>query len=126
MALLAPPDIVYIARVHTGHVLSIAGGVGSRLPAHATATGRVLLAGLTPPELDEFLDRWPLQRYTPNTTTDPDRLRAAVETVRQQGWALVDQEFELGLRGIAAPITGADGQTFAGLSVSSTAARLDL
>ena len=126
MALLAPPDIVYIARVHTGHVLSIAGGIGSRLPAHATATGRVLLAGLTPSELGEFLDRWPLHRYTPHTTTDRERVRTAVETVRRQGWALVDQELELGLRGIAAPITGADGETFAGLSVSSTAARLDL
>jgi IclR family pca regulon transcriptional regulator len=126
MALLAAPDIVYIARVHTGHVLSIAGGVGSRLPAHATATGRVLLAGLPPAELGALLDRWPPQRYTPHTVTDRDALTAAVEIVRAQGWALVDQELELGLRGIAAPVTGADGQTFAGLSVSSTAARLDL
>jgi len=126
MALLAPPDIVYVARVHSGHVLSIAGGVGSRLPAHATATGRVLLAGLTPDELEEFLERWPLSAYTSHTVTDRDRLRAAIETAARLGWALVDQELELGLRGIAAPITGADGHTFAGLSVSSTAARLDL
>lgn len=125
LAFLAPPDIVYVARVHTGHILSIAGGVGSRLPAHATAVGRVLLAALAPGELEDFLDHWPLVRYTPNTATDRDLFRAAIDVVRLQGWAQVDQELELGLHGIAAPIIGPDGQIFAGLSVSSTAARLD-
>ena len=126
LALLAPPDIVFIARVHTGHVLSISGGVGSRLPAHASAIGRVLLAALSPPQLEDFLDHWPLARYTAHTTTERDRFLAAIELVRRQGWAHVDQELELGLRGIAAPIVGADGQIFAGLSVSATAARLEL
>lgn len=126
MALLAPPDIVYVARVHSGHVLSIAGGVGSRLPAHATATGRVLLAGLDGRSLADFLDHWPLRAYTAHTVTDRARFSAAIDAVRVQGWSLVDQELELGLRGIAAPITGADGRTFAGLSVSTTTARLDL
>jgi IclR family transcriptional regulator, pca regulon regulatory protein len=126
LALLAPPDIVYIARVHSGRILSIAGGVGSRLPAHATATGRVLLAGLAPEELSEFCDRWPLRQYTAHTIVDRGRLIAAVEEARRQGWALADQELELGLRGIAAPVTGADGRTFAGLSVSSTVAQLDV
>jgi IclR family transcriptional regulator, pca regulon regulatory protein len=125
MALLAPPDIVYVARVHTGHLLSIAGGVGSRLPAHATATGRVLLAGLPPEELDRFLAHWPLHAYTSHTITDRRHLREVITHVRGQGWALVDQELELGLRGIAAPITGDDGLTLAGLSVSASAARLE-
>jgi IclR family pca regulon transcriptional regulator len=126
MALLAPPDIVYVAREHSGHVLSIAGGVGSRLPAHATAIGRVLLAGLDPDALADFLDHWPLRAYTAQTLTDRVEFGAAIDAVRSQGWSLVDQELELGLRGIAAPITGADGRTFAGLSVSTTTARLDL
>jgi len=125
MALLAPPDIVYVARVHSRHVLSIAGGVGSRLPAHATATGRVLLAALAPEELEDVLGHWPLHAYTAHTVTDADRFRAEIELVREQGWAIVDQELELGLRGIAAPITGADGGVLAGLSVSATVARLD-
>jgi len=126
LALLAPPDIVYIARVHSGHILSIAGGVGSRLPAHATATGRVLLAGLGSEELAEFCDRWALRQYTAHTIVERDRFVEAVETARRQGWALVEEELELGLRGIAAPVTGADGRTFAGLSMSSTVARFDV
>lgn len=126
LALLAPPDIVYIARVHSGHILSIAGGVGSRLPAHATATGRALLAGLPREELEEFCDRWPLHQYTVHTITERERLIAAVEEAREAGWAIVDQELELGLRGIGAPVFGADGRVFAGLSVSSTVARTEL
>jgi IclR family pca regulon transcriptional regulator len=126
MALLAPPDIVYVARVHSGHVLSIAGGVGSRLPAHATAAGRVLLAALDREELDDVLGHWPLRAYTARTLTDAGRFQAELAAVRAQGWALVDEELELGLRGIAAPVSGADGRTFAALSVSTTVARLEL
>ncbi|MGH2850228.1 MAG: IclR family transcriptional regulator domain-containing protein, partial [Solirubrobacteraceae bacterium] len=64
--------------------------------------------------------------YTSHTQTDVARFSAAIDAVRAQGWSLVDQELELGLREIAAPITGADGRTFAGLAVSTTTARLDL
>ena len=126
LALLAPPDIVYIARVHSGHILSIAGGVGSRLPAHATATGRVLLAGLRPRSSPSSATagRCGSTRPTRSTTASASWRRS--RRVRQNGWALVDQELELGLRGIAAPVLGADGRTFAGLSVSTTAARLDV
>ena len=126
MALLAPPDIVYVARVPSGHVLTIAGGVGSRLPAHATALGRVLLAALAPQELGDLLGHWPLRAYTAHTVTDSASFLAEIARVREQGWALVDQELELGLRGIAAPIVGADGRVLAGLSVSATVARLDV
>ena len=107
-------DIVYVARVHSGHVLSIAGGVGSRLPAHATATGRVLLAGLGRDALADFLSHWPLRAYTSHTVTDRARFSSSIDAVRAQGWSLVDQELELGLRGIAAPITGADGRSSLG------------
>ncbi|MGW0582012.1 IclR family transcriptional regulator domain-containing protein [Streptomyces sp. NPDC002920] len=126
MATLDAPDIVYVARVHTRHVMTISGGVGTRLPAHATALGHVLLAGLPPRELDDYLAAEPLQPYTSHTITETDTFRDALGEVAEQGWALVDQELELGLRAIAAPITGRTGRPLAALSISSASARTSL
>ena len=96
------------------------------LPAHATSMGRVLLAGLAPEELEAYLAAGTLEGYTERTTTDPHRLRAVLECVRADGWSLVDQELELGLRSIAAPIHGRDGRTLAALTLSAAAARLSV
>jgi IclR family pca regulon transcriptional regulator len=125
-ATLDLPDIVYVARVPTGRIMTITLGVGSRLPAHATSMGRVLLADLPPDELDRFLDETPLERYTERTITAEERLRAELATVREQGWALVDGELETGLRSIAAPIRGADGRTIAALNTSASSSRVSL
>ena len=123
MATLDPPDIVYVARVHPRRIMTIAGGVGSRLPASATAAGRCMLAALDEAALDEYLASQPLQPYTPRTLTDPDQFRAKLDEVRQQGYCLVDQELEVGLRAVSVPIVGRDHRTSAALSVSSNAAR---
>jgi IclR family transcriptional regulator, pca regulon regulatory protein len=125
-ATLDPPDIVYVARVPTRHIMTIALSVGTRLPAHATSMGRVLLADLPPQELDRFLAEFPLEGFTPQTVTDPDELRAVLDGVRKQGWALNDQELEIGLRSIAAPIKRADGRTLAALNVSAAAPRVSV
>ena len=66
--------------------------------------GRVLLAALPPDELDRYLTGAKLEAWTERTTTDPERLSAALDETRQRGWALVDQELEIGLRSVAAPI----------------------
>jgi len=126
IATLDLPDIVYVTRVPTRRIMTIALRVGSRLPAHATSMGRVLLADLPADELDRFLAQTPLERFTEHTITDPDRLREVLAEVRAQGWALVDQELELGLRSIAAPIRRADGQTFAALNVSAPTVRVSV
>jgi IclR family pca regulon transcriptional regulator len=123
-ATLDLPDIVYVARVPTRRIMTIALGVGTRLPAHPTSMGRVLLADLPADELDRFLADARLERFTEHTITDPGQLRAQLAQVREQGWALVDQELEIGLRAAAAPITGADGRTIAALNVSTAAARV--
>lgn len=123
-ATLDLPEVVYVARVPTRRIMSITLGVGTRLPAHATSMGRVLLAGLPPRELDAFLDGTALEPYTPRTVVDADRLRRVVGEVREQGWALVDQELELGLRSIAAPLRDADGRVIAALNVSAAASRV--
>jgi IclR family pca regulon transcriptional regulator len=123
-ATLDLPDIVYVARVPTRRIMTITLGIGTRLPAYATSMGHVLLADLPQDELDEFLARGVFVRYTDNTLTDRGALRAELARVRQQGWALVDQELEVGLRSIAAPIRGANGRTIAAMNVSAAAARV--
>jgi IclR family pca regulon transcriptional regulator len=95
-----------------------------RLPVHATCTGRILLAGLPEPELASFLSGATLERFTSHTITDPARLGKVVATVRTQGWTLSDQELEVGLRSVAAPITGLDGRTVAAMNVFGSASRV--
>jgi IclR family pca regulon transcriptional regulator len=123
-AALDLPDIVYVARVPTRRIMAIALGVGTRLPAHPTSMGRVLLADLPDDELDRYLAETPLVRFTEHTITDPERLRATLHEVRVNGWALNDEELEIGLRSIAAPIRGAGGRTTAALNVSAAASRV--
>src|SRR6266545_2624971 len=124
-ATLDLPDVVYVARVPTRRIMSITLSVGTRLPAHCTSMGRVLLAALPPDELDRYLANTKLETWTERTTTDPQQLRAALDETRQRGWALVDQELEVGLRSVAAPIRrGPD--TIAALNVSSAVSRVSL
>jgi IclR family pca regulon transcriptional regulator len=125
VATLDLPDVVYVARVPTRRIMTISLGVGTRLPAHCTGMGRVLLAALTDAELDAFLGDARLEAFTERTITAPAGVRAEVERVRESGWALVDQELEIGLRSIAAPLR-AQGATIAALNVAVAAARVPL
>jgi IclR family pca regulon transcriptional regulator len=125
-ATLDLPDIVYVARVPTRRIMTIALGIGSRLPAHATSMGRVLLADLPDEELEQFLATGPLQPSTERTTIDVDEFRVSLRRVREQGWSMVDQELEMGLRSIAAPIRGADGRAVAALNIAAAAPRVGL
>lgn len=124
-ATLDLPDVVYVARVPTSRIMTIALGIGTRLPAHCTSMGRVLLAALPEPELEDFLATARLEPYTGRTITDRERLRRTIHSVREQGWALVDQELEIGLRSIAAPLR-VDGRTIAAINVSAAAPRVPL
>lgn len=119
-------EIVYVARVPTKRIMTIALAVGSRLPAYATSMGRVLLAELSPAALDEFFEAATLTRHTERTIANPDRLRQVLAEVRGQGWALVDQELEEGLRSIAVPVRGANGAAIAAMNVSTHVARVGL
>jgi IclR family transcriptional regulator, pca regulon regulatory protein len=109
--------------VPTKRIMTVLIAVGTRLPAHPTSMGRVLLAGLPRTELAGYLQRTEFRRYTERTITDPVELRAEVEQVRRQGYAVVDQELEAGLRSAAAPIRNADGEVVAALNVSAHASR---
>jgi IclR family pca regulon transcriptional regulator len=123
ISVLDETDIVYVVRVPTRRIMSITLSVGTRLPAHATSMGRVLLAGLDEAELDALLSRIELRPLTARTVTDREALKQLLVRVRRQGYALTDQELEEGLRSIAVPIRDASGAVAAALNVSVHASR---
>jgi IclR family transcriptional regulator, pca regulon regulatory protein len=119
-------DVVYIARVPTKRIMTVTISVGTRFPAYATSMGRVLLAAQPQDRLDAYLDATSLRGLTGHTITSPAALRRELGKIRAQGWALVDQELEEGLRSIAAPISDAYGQVIAAINVSTHAGRRSL
>lgn len=123
-AVLDEDEIVYIARAATKRIMSVGLNVGSRLPAYCTSMGRVLLAALPEPELDAYMKRVALKPFTDKTIVTADMLLRELERVRGRGFALVDQELELGLRSIAVPVRTASGSVVASLNVSAQAARV--
>jgi IclR family pca regulon transcriptional regulator len=106
--------------------MSITLSVGTRLPAYATSMGRVLLAALSPEELEKTLARTEMVPLSARTITDQGRLRSVLDRVRRQGYAAVDQELEEGLRSLALPIHGASGAVVAALNVSVHASRASM
>ena len=122
-AVLDGTDIVYVLRVPTHKIMSISLGVGSRLPAYCTSMGRMLLSALTPEAMMKVLQASERTVRTRYTVTDVDELAVKIAQVRQQGWALVDQELEEGLVSMAAPVTDRAGQTIAAINISGQANR---
>ncbi len=118
--------IVYVARVPSSAVMTLAINVGARMPAHATSMGKVLLAALPDAELDTYLASAELRSILPRTVTDPGALRAELERVREQGYAIVAQELEEGLVAIAAPVRGRGGRVIAAINLSSNVMRRSL
>ncbi|MCY9783507.1 helix-turn-helix domain-containing protein [Nocardiopsis sp. EMB25] len=126
VSVLDGDEIVYVARVATLRIMTVAITVGTRFPAAATSMGRVLLAGFDDEALDTFLTGTELPKLTRHTITDPAELRAEVVRVRGRGYAVVDQELEEGLRALAAPVRDACGRVVAAVNVSAHAARSSL
>jgi IclR family transcriptional regulator, pca regulon regulatory protein len=126
VAVLDGGDVVYVARVPTQRIMNVMVTVGTRFPAHATSLGQALLAFLPPGELDHYLSHAHLGARSPHTLTDRTRLSARLEHVRAQGFAMVDQELEEGLRSAAAPIRNRDGVVTAAINVSVSASRTTL
>lgn len=117
-------DIIYTTRVPTKRIMSVQIEVGSRLPAYATSMGRVLLAALDKDQLDAFLGQIELRRLTRDTVTSERRFRQILRQVREQGWCLVNQELEEGVRSVAVPLHDSTGRVFAAMNVSTHAARV--
>ena len=116
VALLDETEIVYIARAAQRRVMSIGLMPGSRLPAHATSMGRVLLAALPDKEAQNIIARANLAPRTSKSLTDPDDIMARVLSARALGYSLIDQEIEMGLRSIAVPVVDGRGRTVAALN----------
>ena len=119
-------DIVYVVRVPTKRIMTVSITVGTRLPAYSTSMGRVLLAALCPEDQKAYLERVDLQALTPRTVTNRTRLAEVLAETRDQGYGVVDQELEDGLRSIAVPILDARSETFAAVNVSAHASRVSL
>jgi IclR family pca regulon transcriptional regulator len=117
VSILDETEIVYVARAAQRRVMSIALMPGSRLPAYCTSMGRVLLAALDPIEARRLLEASSRERRTERTVTDIDALMAVLATVRNDGYAIIDQEVEIGLRSIAVPLRNARQQVVAALNV---------
>lgn len=127
LAIMDGDDILYVARSWSGkRLLSIDLAVGSRLPAHCTSMGRALLAGLDPDDLAAYLRRVKLVSHTARTIVDGDRLREVVATTRESGYALVDQELEVGLRSIAVPIKDFRSRVVAAINIGAQAPRVSV
>lgn len=126
ISILDGHHVVYVARVPTKRIMTVAISVGTRFPAYATSMGRVLLAAMSESELDRYLAEATFEPFTSRTVTDPDRLRTIVHEVARLGYAIVDQELEEGLRAVAAPIRGAPDVGTAAINVSAHASRVSL
>jgi IclR family pca regulon transcriptional regulator len=126
VATLDGDDIVYIARSTVSRVMSDDLHIGSRLPAYCTSMGRVLLAHLPADQLEAYLAHVVLTAYTPRTVSSTEKLRLSLRNVRRHGYALVDQEYEIGLRSLAVPVYSPTGRVVATLNLSGSAPRMPM
>ncbi|WP_426959545.1 IclR family transcriptional regulator domain-containing protein [Muricoccus radiodurans] len=125
LALLDGDSVIYVARAPARRLRQDYMSVGTRMPAHATSVGKVLLAALPPEALDAALQDHARAALTPSTLTDLAAVRAAVAEARDRGFALNDQETIMGLRSIAVPVV-AEGKTVAALGLSAEVARVSV
>lgn len=119
LGVLEEDEVVYVARAATKRITTVTLNIGSRLPAHCTSMGRVLLAHLPTAALDAHFDRVQLTAFTEKTITSREALRHVLDTVREQGYALVDEELEIGLRSIAVPLRSANGDVVGAMNVGT-------
>ena len=121
VSILDGAEIVYVARAAQKKVMSVGLMPGSRLPAHCTSMGRVLLAARPVDEVDALLKAHPPVARTPLTLLEPRAIQVALAQVRAQGYAIIDQEVELGLRSLAVPLFDAHSRVIAALNVGVAA-----
>tara|TARA_R110001583_G_scaffold195520_1_gene374990 strand:+ start:29275 stop:30126 length:852 start_codon:yes stop_codon:yes gene_type:complete len=127
LAVLDGDDVVYVVRSAARHrLMAITLSVGTRLPAAYTSMGRVLLAQLPQNELEIYIDRIQLERHTLSSITEKNVLREEIDKARNLGYAVLDQELDLGLRSVAVPAYSASGELLGALNISTNAARVDM
>ncbi|HEY7965018.1 MAG: IclR family transcriptional regulator C-terminal domain-containing protein [Steroidobacterales bacterium] len=117
-------EIVYVARASVRTLLRLEAHIGSRFPAHATSTGRVLLAGVSPESLARYFENASLAALTERTVTDPAKLRALIEEARRCGYSAVEDELAYGVIALAVPVFDHQGRVVAALNSSSHSRRI--
>lgn len=128
VAVLDGDEVVIVARSaspQAQRLLPYGLHLGTRLPAHATSTGRVLLGALRPPALNAWMRGRELQRLTPHTIVDPKALRARIDQARRDDFAVAREEHELGVLALAVPLRNMKGATLAALNVVVSPQRMD-
>jgi IclR family pca regulon transcriptional regulator len=124
LAVLDDSEVLYVARSAASRVMSVALNTGSRLPAYCTSLGRAMLAHLPEDQLKAYFGKVKLRAMTDKTVVSQKRLREILAGVREDGYALIDEELEVGLRSIAVPVRGAGGNVVAALNVGVQATRV--
>ena len=124
MAMLDGYEVVFVSQVECHEPIRAFFGIGQRRASHASGIGKALLAEMPAERIEAFLRGKPLPRFTPMTITDPEALHAELETIRQRGWSIDDEEANAGMRCVAAPIFNAFGEARAGISLSGPSTRL--
>ena len=119
-------DVICIAATDAGRLVSLTLQPGTRVPAYCTANGRVLLSARPQADVDAWVAQQTLEPLTTHTLTSPEKLRDAIARVRLQGYAIVDQEFELGLRTISVPLKNYRGEVLAAMNVSAQTSRMSV
>ena len=118
LALLDGAEAVYVAKVESAKPYRMASRVGMAMPLHCTAIGKAVLAGMPDAEAAALLGRSRLPARTPNTITDPDRLRTHLREVRERGWSVDDEENEAGVRCVGAAVFDHTDRAIGAVSVS--------
>lgn len=127
VSILDSSDVVYVSRVQVRRIMTVGITIGTRFPAHTTSMGRVLLAGLSSSDLDDYFAHTPLEvEGAAFRVPDEETLRQRIDAVARKGYALVDQELEPGLRSLAAPIRDAEGRVVAAVNLSTHAMRYSI
>lgn len=125
LAVLEGENALFVARAEAEHIVSTGVRIGARLPAYCSATGRVLLGALNEADIRAIIGSKPLAPRTPKTIVKPALILQEINQSRMSGFAISDEELELGMRALAVPVHDADGKIIAALSVSAYTARVN-
>lgn len=124
LGILELPNVVYVARVPAQRiVLNIAINIGTKIPASVSSMGRLLLAYQPRDVVLQYLEQHPLQAYTPRSVTDTQEFLEILDRAQADGWVLVDEEMEIGLRSIAVPLRNRRGDVIAAMNVGAPTSR---
>ena len=123
---LSGGEVIYLDRVEGKWPLGLRFDAGSRVPAHCTAIGKLMLSRLPEQELVDTIEAMPLSSYSTNTITNPDKLLKALAEIRRDGIGTDNQEFMHGVVCVAVPVIGEDGRSLGGIAISAPEARMTL